>query len=162
MTQFDDINEALVALQNEMKTATSATQSISRLGVIADKMAQNAAAVDARLQACESRIAAIVPSLSAVNQSIEKLSALTSTQWKDAISSVVAGIGNKFVDAVASQVKTAGADFTSSVDALRAEWVQREQALKRARKWIWTLSSMLIIILLAIAGAVGSGLLLGA
>ena len=159
MSQFDDLNEALAALKAEMKTATTATQAVSRLGEAADAMGQHASVVEARLKACEGQIAAIDQSIAGVNQSIENLSTRTLNQWKEAVTAVLAGSGGEYVDAVASQVKEAGEGFSESIAALRGEWAQREQALKRAKKWIWILSSILAFVVLGIAAVIGFGLL---
>jgi uncharacterized coiled-coil protein SlyX len=159
MSQFDDLNEALAALKTEMRTATTATQAVSRLGEAADAMGHHATTVEARLKACEDRIAAVDQSIAGVNQSIEALGQKTVSQWKEAITAVLAGSGSEYVDAVTSQVKEAGEGFSASIAALRAEWSQREQALKRAKKWIWILSSILALLVLGIAGVIASGIL---
>lgn len=159
MSQFDDLNEALAALKSEMRTATTATQAVSRLGEAADAMGQHATAVEARLKACEGRIATIDQSIAGVNQSIEGLSTRTVNQWKEAVAAVLAGSGGEYVDAVASQVKEAGEGFSESIAALRGEWAQRELALKRAKKWIWILSSVLAVLLVGIAAVIASGIL---
>ena len=100
---------------------------------------------------------AIDQSIAAVNKSIENLSTRTLNQWKEAVTAVLAGSEGEYVDAVASQVKEAGEGFSQSIAALRGEWAQREQALKRAKKWIWFLSSTLAVILLGILGFAALG-----
>lgn len=159
MSQFEDLNQALAALKDEMQTATTATQAVSRLGEAADAMGQHAAAVEARLKACEDRLAAIEQSIAGVDQSIEKLGEKTAGQWKEAITAVLAGSGTEYVDAVASQVKEAGEGFSESIAALRAEWSQRQDVLNRAKKWIWILSFVLGFTVLGVAVVVGFWLL---
>lgn len=152
MSQFDDLNEALAALKTEIKTAATATQAVSRLGEAATAMTKHAGAFEAQLKDCESRITILDQSIAAVNQSVEKLGEKTARQWKEAVTAVLAGSGTEYVDAVASQVKVAGEGFSKSISALRAEWTQREAALRRAKKWIWILCSVLVIAVCVIAG----------
>ena len=154
MTQFDDLNEALTALKSEIKSATTVTQAVSRLGAAADAMGQHAESVETQLQACEQRIKAVDESIAGLSKTIETIGEKTVGQWKEAVTTVLAGAGAEYVDAVTSQVKEAGEGFSESVVALRAEWTQREASLKRARKWIWILGSVIAVIVLGIAATV--------
>lgn len=153
MSQFDDLNDALAALKEEMKKATTATQAVASLGKAAEAMTRHATTVEARLQACEERMAAIDKSLVKVGQAIQIQSEKTIQQWKEAVAAVLAKTGSQYVDAVTSQVRQAGEGFSESIADFRDEWTRREEALKRAHNWIKTLSIVLMLILLGIVSA---------
>ena len=134
MSQFDDLNEALAALKSEMRTATSATQAVSRLGDAATAMSRQASTVKTQLKDCETRVSEMEQAIGAANRSIEKLGQKSAEQWKSAVTDVLAGIGTEYVGAVANEVKQISGEFKDSVESLRAECAQRDDASSQHTK----------------------------